>query len=406
MAKIRISLDTRRKRNDQTYPLIFRLSHQGNSTSISTGKKLNLKYWDKDGKQIKTSNRSKQNLVRLNNELQKKMLDFFSIIEELEESGIIDTLSLQELKSRILNKPKHECIFEFGKMLIEGLEKSGKIGTARVYEATLKVISRFAQKDEILFVEINYMFLLNLEQWYLSLENSLNGLSVYMRTLRAIYNKAVKAGLAKKKNNPFDHYKVKKGSNKKRAVSIETIKAIINFEPLTKRMEWTKDLWIASFYLRGINLYDLYHLKEENIVDGRIEYIRSKTKKHFSIKITSPLQEILDKYLQMKRYKDYIFYFRTIEDEKKAYEQYVNYRAIYNKTLKKIGDLIGSEIPLSSYAVRHSFATIAKNSGVPISVISESLGHRSTEITEAYLKSFEHDVLDRETDKVYEQLND
>ena len=145
----------------------------------------------------------------------------------------------------------------------------------------------------------------------------------------------------------------------------------------------------------GASFIDLAFLKVDNINAGRIEYKRRKTGKLHSIKITEPLQEILYKHLKGKRTGDFILNVIKSDDVKK---QYVNVRdelrRYYNRRLKEIGELCGLESELTSYVARHSFATIAKFKDVPVSVISQALGHTNLETTETYLAEFDIAVLD------------
>ena len=140
---------------------------------------------------------------------------------------------------------------------------------------------------------------------------------------------------------------------------------------------------------------DIAFLKVKNIFGGRIEYKRRKTGRLHSILISPPLQALLDKYLIDKGKEDFILNVIRSDDPKK---QVVNVRdelRRFNNTLKEIGKACGIEAELTSYVARHSYATIAKYKGVPTAIISEALGHKSEEVTQVYLDSFDKEVLDR-----------
>lgn len=155
-----------------------------------------------------------------------------------------------------------------------------------------------------------------------------------------------------------------------------------------------------SFYTMGTSFVDLAFLKVSDIRNGRIEYKRKKTGKLHSIKITAPLQAILDTYLHGKEADDFIL--NVIKSEE-VQQQYTNIRDEshrYNRSLKEIGELCGIEQPLTSYVARHSFATIAKYKDVPISIISQALGHSDLKTTEIYLAAFSDDVMDKYNEMV------
>lgn len=150
-----------------------------------------------------------------------------------------------------------------------------------------------------------------------------------------------------------------------------------------------------SFYLMGASFIDLAFLQMKNIHGNRVEYQRRKTKKLHSIKITTPLKAILDKYTTGKSGDNYILPVIKTNDLQKQYSNLANDIRRYNKSFKEIGQALGLSATLTSYVARHSFATIAKFKDVPVSVISQALGHSNTETTEIYLSEFDNDILDR-----------
>lgn len=144
-----------------------------------------------------------------------------------------------------------------------------------------------------------------------------------------------------------------------------------------------------------INFADIARLKLKNIIDGRIEYVRHKTKKEYSIKVTPQIKKILDIYTPTKQEDDYISPIITrIGNPILEFKDVAEKRRIHNKKLKITGEVIGMQTPLTSYLARHSWATIAKRKGVPVAVISEGMGHEDVKTTQIYLDSFERDVLD------------
>ena len=136
-------------------------------------------------------------------------------------------------------------------------------------------------------------------------------------------------------------------------------------------------------------------LKIKNIIQDRIEYKRQKTGKLHSIPLSKPLFEIIDKYRGGKSENDFILNVVKSVDPKIQLKQISDDLRRYNKSLKEIGKICEIESSISSYVARHSYATSAKKLGVPISVISESLGHTTEKTTQIYLDSFENDVVDK-----------
>jgi len=220
-----------------------------------------------------------------------------------------------------------------------------------------------------------------------------------LRTLREIINRAIKEGLSEETAYPFKNIPIKSEQTRKRAVNREVIKKVEELDvSYDKNLKFYKDLFMFSFYNRGMSFVDLAYLKVKNIENGRLNYTRRKTGQLFSIKITPKAQVIIDIYCKSKQPEDYLF--QIIHRKENEYQDYRNAMRFMNKELKKISELLNLDISLSSYVSRHSWATIAKKSGISTSVISEGLGHTTEEVTQVYLDSFENDVLDDANDLI------
>lgn len=211
-----------------------------------------------------------------------------------------------------------------------------------------------------------------------------------------IFNRAIKAGVIKKELYPFTGYVIKTAKTKKRAIRRDVITLIENIELDKGSRVWhARNYFLFSFYTQGMNFVDLAKLKPSNIIESRIEYTRQKTKKDYSIKLTDQIKTILKIYLQGKSSDDYIFPIITrVGNPELEYKDIAEKRKIYNQNLKIIAENCGINSNLTGYVSRHSFATIAKHKGVPISVISEFMGHSDARTTEIYLDSFDKEVLD------------
>ena len=283
----------------------------------------------------------------------------------------------------------------FGEEIIAQLRQAQKHGNARVYENMVQSVRTFTKGKDLPLKQVTYAWLKKYEAWYLSKGNSVNGLSVGLRTLRALFNRAIKQKLLSKEHYPFTDYSIKNERTRKRAISGADLDRLKQFDPKTIRHQRAKDFFFLSFYLMGASFVDVAFLKVKNISAGRIEYKRQKTGRLHSIPISLPLQVLLDKYLSGKGKEDYILNVIKSDDLRR---QVINVRDELfrvNKSLKEIGALCGIEATLTSYVARHSYATIAKYKGVPTAIISEALGHTSEGVTQVYLDSFDKEVMDK-----------
>lgn len=396
----KIFLDDRRTKQDGTQPLKLRLTINRKFIEISMGYSVNPKFWDERKMEIKPNAPMGESITRLNNLIKKNHSEFIGKVIELQDSGEIATMSLKEIKNRLTGKEDDTNLIAFCGSIIEELGVAGKVGNAKVYTTLKRSIYDFLDSKDIPLKQVTFKWLKKYEAWYLGKGNGINGLGVNMRTLRALINRAIKQGLLSKDSYPFEHYSVKIEKTRKRAVSQSDIESIKNFTPKNNPQERAKDYFMMSLYLMGASFVDLAFLKVSNINSGRIEYKRKKTGRLHNIKITQPLQEILDKYLPGKGKDDFILNVIKSKDIKQQYTNVSDELRRYNKRLKEIAQACGIESNVTSYVARHSFATIGKFKNVPISVISQALGHSNLQTTEIYLAEFDNDVLDRYNDEI------
>jgi integrase/recombinase XerD len=390
-----LSLDKRRMRSDDSFPIIIRLSHCQRTTSIATGYYVQEIHWDQRKKVVKKAHKGLQSVVELNQELRKKMTSANETILKLRQSGELEYLSLKQLKERILGIRNQESYIAFANAKVKELEDSQRYGTARSYRGLIQALLKFTAKKDIKFREINYNFILRFEKNHLRKGNGLNGLSAYLRTLRAIYNKGIKEGLVEREAYPFYNYTIKSTPTEKRAIDIKYIQRILELE-LEKgtNLFHYRNYFISSYLMYGISFIDMAFLKMENIVDGRIKFRRRKTSKPYDIKITDQLAEILDYYILNKKRSDFIFPIISRTTLKEQEKDILWARPRYNKGLKKIAELCGIQQRLTSYVSRHSFATQAMMKDIPLHAISAMLGHSKLSTTQIYLKSLPSNVLD------------
>jgi len=390
-----ISMDYRRKKKDGTYPLVLRLGHNASTTTIPLNISLLESDWDDEAKVVKKSYKGSNSIARLNNSIQKSKADAMDIIIKLNESGALQKLSKVEIRKRIEKQNASSSFITYTEKLIEDFKQAGRIGTARSFKGIVAVVKSFNNDKDIAFKDINYNFLNRFEVSHLSKGNSYNGLSVYMRGIRSIFNKAVKEGLVEKDIYPFQDYKIKSVPTEKRALSSELLQAIIKKKIPSKHICFdARNYFVASFMMYGMSFSDMAYLKKTDIVDGRIQYRRKKTSKLYDIKVTSNLNKILQHYISKSGVSPYIFPILKRESLLLQDRDIQWARKRYNKKLKKLGEFCGIEQNLTSYVSRHSFATQAMLQQVPLNAISAMLGHSSLKTTEIYLKTLPSNVLD------------
>ena len=286
-----------------------------------------------------------------------------------------------------------QTLFNFMQSVIARLQLIGKERTAETYHSTLKSFMKYRQEQDILLEDIDSDLMQMYEAHLQSSGITRNSISFYMRILRAVYNRAVEKELTENRH-PFKHVYTGTEKTVKRAIPLKSIKQIKNLElPIKSSLDFARDIFLFSFYTRGMSFIDIAFLKKKDLANGILSYRRRKTGQQLFIRWEKCMQEILDKY---KENEESPYMLPIINpQEKHERKQYKNILYRINKSLKDIGQQIKLPIPLTMYVARHSWASAARSKNIPISVISEGMGHDSEKTTQIYLASLDTAVVDR-----------
>lgn len=399
MTTIKIVLK-KKSNKDGTHSIIMRITKDRKSKIITLGMTSLPKDWDEQKSQYKRSHPNHNTKNRVLLKLKAKAL---KIIDDFMVEEVDFSLNQFEEKFRG-SKSKNPNVVTFFNEVIDEQIKSGKIGSAKADRDTRNALKKFGSTN-LKFKDITPEFLDKFEVYLRSNGSEDGGIAFRMRHIRGLFNKAIKRGLVGQEYYPFRTYKIAKlkGKQLKRALSIEDFKKIKEFD-ISKYPNLIEayDYFMFSFYARGMNFVDMMKLKWNDIQNGRIQYIRSKTKGHFNIEINEEIQKILDKYKKQNRPTEYVFPILLSNDltPKQIYNRKAKVLKRYNKKLKEIAELAGVNVKLTSYVARHSTATILKQIGTSTDVISEILGHSDVKITKTYLKEFSNELLDTESRKL------
>jgi len=381
---IYIVLDKRRKKSNNSYPIIFRLIHNRKPTTIKSGYSIEEKFWDEKNLKAKRGSKLIPNVAEFNLRLKRKESNYVEKIVELEDKGLLNSISINELVETLTESKKNDkskYFTDFADKVIDDLIKEKRIGTAKAYTDAINFLKTYSKKKDIAFTEINYRFLEKLEKRYMAVPtNHYNGLAVYLRGIRAIYNRAIGLGLVEENHYPFrrnsfevSKYHIKTEKTKKRAVSKDIIKAIEAFDNGDKILLKNKYYFLFSFYAMGMNMVDMAKLRKSNIENGVLTYKRSKTKKTYQIKLNEKAWDILYYFgYEKKKWNDLLFpMIKNPESSELAFKQIKLSIRGTNSYLKKIAKELNLDVNLTTYVSRHSWATIADNQ-----VLIEELFHR------------------------------
>lgn len=356
------------------------------SVRIATEYKLFPEEWDEKSQSVIL--REKQRLSYVMDVDRRIRSDIF-ILQNIIKS--FPDYSVENILQSFYIHGKDKFFLAFMDKQIGLLIKNGCLGTARNYLCARNSFASFLHNQDIAIHLMTEDFILEYDSWLKKRGITRNSLSFYMRILRSVYNKAA-TEMFFDPQNIFKKVYTGIDRTRKRAVNENIIVRLNNLNLSEhKTLDYARDIFIFSFYTRGMAFVDVAYLKKSNIRNGFIQYIRRKTGQIINIRIESCMKKIIDHY---KTSSEYIFPIITSSDENIAYRQYQNSLSYYNKQLKKISDLLGLSSPLTSYTARHTWATAARNKNIPLSVISAGMGHTSEKTTQIYLASLDNSIID------------
>lgn len=286
---------------------------------------------------------------------------------------------------------KEVSLFSFWHNVIAQLKQLGKVRTAETYTATLKSFMKFQSNQDVPLDGITSDMMLLYEAYLKNRGVRMNTISFYMRIFRAVYNRAVENGLTTQKN-PFRHVYTGVDKTVKRAIPIKNIKALKDMDlSINPTLDFTRDMFMFSFYTRGMSFVDMAYLRKSDIKNGILTYRRRKTGQELTIKWEKCMADIVAKYPENKT----DFLLPIIKEQGNERKQYDNALHLVNYHLKELSERLKLQRPLTMYVARHSWASAAKAKNIPLSVISEGMGHDSEATTQIYLASLETSVVDK-----------
>ncbi len=325
---------------------------------------------------------------------------FLAIIAQCDRQGSL--YSVDSIVGKFNRQAGEQSLFHFMQGIIGQLKRLDKLRTSETYTAALVSFMKFREGKDLLLCEIDGNTMMLYEAWLKGKGICPNTISFYMRILRAVYNRAVEKDLTEQRY-PFRHVYTGIWKTVKRAIPLKSIKHIKELDlTLKPHLDYARDMFLFSFYTRGMSFIDMAYLKKSDLKNGIIVYRRRKTGQQLAIKWEKCMEDIISKYGQNKS-SNYLLPIITnsCSDER---TQYRNAICRINVALKEVARLAGLDIPLTMHVARHCWASVAKSKNIPLSVISEGMGHDSEETTRIYLASLDTSVVDRANSLILKDL--
>jgi len=394
MATVRIKLDTRRERPDKTYPVVIRIYSGDKYRDVGLGFTV-LKSQFNEGNTNAKIKASHPEAKSMNLAISQKLHEVKEGALKLQMKEEIVTAD--RIKDAVVKPVAKYSFLQYGWRVVEQLKQLNKHGNADIYRDALNGLVIHSKKQSIEFKELTYEFLQQVENNMIKAGLMVNSISVYFRTIRAIYNKAIKEKVVDKALYPFDDYKIKTEQTIKRSITRQEVAQIanMNLDPTTPEHH-ARNYFMLSFNMIGISFADMATIRPEDITSGRLIFKRKKTHRIYNIKLTDKAIELLALYQQEGRTYILPVIPEHAVDNPREERKYIQYA---NKTCNKYLDRIGKELKIqqkiTSYFSRHSWASVCKKMGYSKDLISEALGHTSgNRVTEIYLSSYDQDVID------------
>lgn len=385
---------------DRPGSIVYLVTHRRIVRQITTRYKIFPEEWDGGQSKFIPFYKERAEFIRqVAQKLARDMKRLDSVIAELGNNGNPFTADDVVRKFQTAAATGH-TFFRFMGEVINQLKRLGKVRTAETYTSTLHSFRCFRNGEDIMSDEINSGLMMEYEAFLKSNGVTMNTVSFYMRILRAVYNRAVEKGLTKQ-YSPFKRVYTGIDKTVKRAVPLKAIRRIKELDlSLKPNLDFARDMFLFSFYTRGMSFIDMAYLKKSDLQNGVLSYRRRKTGQQMFIRWKNCMQEIIDKYPVNEM--GYLLPIIKKPDDERT--QYRNMQRLVNNKLKEISAMAGLQMNLTMYVSRHSWASIARSQHIPLSVISEGMGHDSENTTQIYLASLDSSMIDKANEMILKKL--
>ena len=281
------------------------------------------------------------------------------------------------------------------------VERDGRNGSAANYRMACRKFAAFLGPRRVSVAQLTREVVVEYEVWLRQAGLSPNSISFYLRYLRAVYNVASMEINLHTRRDPFLYVRINQIATIKRAISPTNLRHIADYDLSGRnpRMAFARDLFMFSFFTRGMSFVDMAYLRKSDIHDNILSYQRRKTGQWLTMAIEPCMQQIIDRYNSQS---DFLL---PILNSEGNYKNYRSQQRDLNRYISALGRELGFEQPLTYYVARHTWATMARDSGAPIQIISAGMGHTSERTTNIYLAQLNHSRIDELNRQVISQLS-
>lgn len=386
---------------DHEGTIFYQILHERKQRQLFSDYHVFPTEWDENRSMVTTTQKSERKsfILSIRERIRWDVERLNKIIRKFDNEGL--TYTADDVIDEFNRHVNEYSLFNYMESHIIKLKQNGKIRTAETYVSALNSFKKFRKGEDIMLDCLNCEIMEAYEAWHQQRGVAPNTISFYTRILRAAYNRAVEDEIIENRN-PFRHVYTGGDKTVKRALPLSAIKKIKALDlSLIPELDYARDMFMISFMLRGMSFIDMAYLRKSDLANGYVTYRRRKTGQQLIIEWTKEMQMLLDKYPENT--SDYLLPIikSTGLSERSTYRN-VSYNINHN--LKRIAEKAGIGISLTLYVARHSWASIARSKGIPLSVISEGMGHDSEVTTQIYLASLDTSVVDKANSLILKSL--
>ena len=385
--------------------LYYQVIHKRNVKCISTDYRVYADEWNEETATlvIPCKGERKAELQLMKSAIAWEMRQRREAVAKLETAN--KDFSMDELCEAFRQIPTCKTVFTFLQEQISRQERMLRHGTAMTYNNAYQRFKEFRADADLTFDQLTLDMIEEYEAWLTNRRLMQNTIRFYLRTLHTLLYKAIDEGLLSDDNKLFSRVRLAYVPTNKRAISAEDIRAIQQLVlPPGSIQAFARDLFMFSFYTRGMSFIDIAYLKKKDLKNGLLSYCRKKTNQQITIAWEQELQVIVDRYSAQTEDTPYMLPIIKNMDETE-YVQYKRVQTNVNRALKRIGTIAGLRLPITMYVARHSWASIARDMDISISVISEGMGHHSCKTTQIYLDTIDTSKINEANRKIIGRIN-
>ena len=384
--------------------LYYQVIHRRSVKWISAGHHVYADEWDdaNAGLVIRAGSERKAELLQMQCALKWELEQRMRLVRRMEMAN--KDVALNELCEGFAKIQAQRTVFTFMQEQVSKKEKMKRQGSAMTYGNAYRRFKEFRENVDLTFDELTADMMERYEAWLINRRLKQNSIRFYLRTLKAILGKAIDEELLTDRRL-FSRVRLSYVKTAKRAITEKELKAIERLSlPEGSALAFARDIFMFSFYMRGMPFVDIAYLRKADLRNGALSYCRKKTNQHLTVAWEKAQQRIVDRYACLTANSQYMLPIIS-NDDGTEYEQYRRVQENVNNSLKKIGRMIGLKMPLTAYVARHTWACVARDMNISVAIISEGMGHRSYKTTQVYLNSIDTSRINEANRKIIRRIS-